>query len=260
MSLKITPSVTVAYTTQKRDITLKDTRVIEGIRYFHLSKKQDSKVCQLLSIPRLVGNERALSKTDIIEQLLALRKEHYESWYLAQQEPNRAAVFDIFESIISRNKPRRKKKTVLMHRPATTEIKAPEIGGVEGVGIKILTGSGSKRLYVELSWGVLAYLSKVCAWQIENAGIKRVRVKGQEGRRVRRECEPSDAIDLTLEEDSEPATVAPSSPTAATSAQFTTPSPRARVHESTPANIPAGVAAPARLSLRSRMGKWLKQA
>ena len=192
MALVITPSVTLSGTCMKHRVTLTTTVLVGETRYFHVSKSDESALlCQVLGITRLVGQERTLSKTDIVEQLIAVRNSKFESWYNSQI-PKAAETAELFEGMDDEPdslRAVRKSRFVLATMPLEAVIQAPNVGGVEGIDMKVLMGNEKKPLFLELSSHVIEYLRAVCLFQIKSCNIKRFRTpKNVERRAIKKKC------------------------------------------------------------------------
>ena len=173
MAFKFTPSVTVSGGGLKHKVTLTNIKIVGGVKYFHLAKRASARLCQLLSLPATMGGETALSKTDIVEQILQMRNDKFESWY-ASKMPKPAEISDVFECL-DHDKTPRKAKMMLATMPLTTDIQTPAVGDIDSVGIKVLMGNAKMPLYVELSDNVIEYLRDACRYQLDNGDIKRSR-------------------------------------------------------------------------------------
>ena len=144
-----------------------ETKLVDGVRFFHL-KKRAGKVARIL-LAKCIGQDdvfswdsvQVLNGTDIVEQLHALRN---------------AKVNELMEAAgvvkgrfrVSRARGVRMKIASL---PSIIEIEAPSVGSVAGMPLKVLCGRGREPLMIELCASTLNYLAEVVDEQISQAAI-----------------------------------------------------------------------------------------
>lgn len=114
---------------------------------------------------------RPLSKTNIVEQLTALRN--------ASADTKAEAESDEFDSFSGMSRPRKKQKLAdAINNMGVVTILTPTIGDVQGIDMKVLGGHQKcAPLYVELDPENIAYLRSACQWQLEHEDFKRLRNK-----------------------------------------------------------------------------------
>ena len=144
-----------------------ETKLVDGVRFFHL-KKRAGKVARIL-LAKCLGQDdvfswdsvQVLNGTDIVEQLHALRN---------------AKVKELMEAAgVVRKRFRvsraRGVQTKIASLPSIIEIEAPSVGSAVGRPLKVLCGRGQTPLMIELCVPTLNYLAEVVHDQLSQAAI-----------------------------------------------------------------------------------------
>lgn len=130
--------------------------------FMHLST-QPPYMQQLVG--RRMGNERVMSRTNVIEQLMKLRNDKISQLLGASPGMVSAHI---------ENKPKRIKTETKIEIPSTIVIDAPTIGDATSVSMTILMSwKKTAPLFVELDTVAIAYIIKACRWQLSNGAVKR---------------------------------------------------------------------------------------
>ena len=137
---------------------------VNGRLYFKVCKS-DHVIARLL-LGKSFERERVLARTDVVEQLQALRNAHVES--LINPPASDSLGLDDDED----PKPARKGAHRLpSDLPSVVMIEAPAIAGVASVKMRTLTRKSHEALWLELSESTIDYLAAAVAAQIRSGCI-----------------------------------------------------------------------------------------
>ena len=142
----------------------------ENVSTYVKIAKADYEVYHLLGI-EVIPLDRTLSKSTIIEQLIALREERRQELN-EKGETGESNYIEEASIFATQRKKRPADKSAL---PDVISIDAPTVGDVEGITMKVMMGKSREPLNIELTRENVLYLAKVSQQQIESGVVKNAR-------------------------------------------------------------------------------------
>ena len=134
--------------------------------------------CQHLFASTCTRRQRALARTDVLDQLLDARNNKLEE-LLVDRDPIRfpkKSTQDSEESILPTSKCRRFTFSDKLELEKIVSVQTPKIGDVLGVSVDMwVKHKKTFPLWVELTPSFLTYVRAACNWQITNEVVKRTR-------------------------------------------------------------------------------------
>ena len=161
---------------KKKQVTWTDTFEEDGRTYFHLSGCHPQ-TPTLLGLPHRLDGQRIMARTDIIEQIRALKDEQYET--MMQQKmpkPKNDSVMKLFDSgspSTLKSCDSKARKTAMLSMPRSFIVQAPDVGEVKGIGIRVKADPKTSKLFIELNVENLTYVSDACKYQLTQCSIHR---------------------------------------------------------------------------------------
>jgi len=121
---------------------------------------------------------RPLSKTNIVEQLTALRNAKMKVDIASIGAATASDDLDAFDGLAAKKPSKKARLSAAVANVGIVTILTPTIGDVQGIDMKVLGGHQKwAPLYVELDPENIAYLRSACQWQLEHEDFKRLRNK-----------------------------------------------------------------------------------
>ena len=154
----------------KKPVQIETVQPVQGIMFVKVMETCTTTARILLPSTSRFGR-RPLTRTDVLEELMARRNSMYEQC-LRQLEPEDLGL--------DPGLPARKPSLVsLIALPQVVAVDGPDMFEVKGVAIRMLMGTGRNPLWVELSVSTIEYLAAAVQAQLSRGGTKRA-ADGQE--------------------------------------------------------------------------------
>jgi len=154
-------------------IPARDLKEQDGMTFMHVSSVSTYMIALCCSGPQ--HGRRPLSKTNVVEQLTALRNAKTVTNKRVQEELQAFKTTDAKENRKLQSGPLLKRKFDTSRKEIEVDtIQSPTLGDAHGIEMKILKMPYRKNapLYVELDPENIAYLRNACQWQIEHGDFR----------------------------------------------------------------------------------------
>ena len=146
---------------------------VAGGKFFHCVK--GSKLVQRLLCSFVSDGDASIAKTDIVEQLLAIKDTAFQTSFQATKDGAMDACTNGELGIIGTpTKVKRYDPLRLIKMPDCLTIIAPSVRDVQGVQLRVLATKPGQGLWVELTHASIEYLCKVVEAQHVDGDIRRV--------------------------------------------------------------------------------------
>ena len=149
-SLRIEKRSVIVGGSLKEPLVFKSTKHVDGVEFFHAHKK-DSALLRLLYGVSWSTSRPGKDCTDVIGRLTAMRNTAVAKLMNPQAEVD-LGLDDIVDQ------PAKRMRVTDIDLPKTVTITAPSAGELESLDVRVVTGSGSDKLYIELTKEVLTWL------------------------------------------------------------------------------------------------------